>query len=195
MVTDPPYGVNYDPAWRNQAGRSINGTTRRMATGTVIKPIGARAVGKVVNDDRADWREAWAPFLGSVAYIWHVGTTADIVQDSLRPCLCNLLSTAYRHLMLSERCNGPQVALCAKCPGIPDCTPRAALGGARAEPSPSRHCSGHSSLLSGPKFPRQVKKPLSAVRRHKDGDPAQPAIVHGLGGWWVAVHRTSALSC
>jgi len=59
MVTDPPYGVNYDPAWRNQAGRSINGTTQRIATGTVIKPIGARAVGKVVNDDRADWREAW----------------------------------------------------------------------------------------------------------------------------------------
>ena len=22
MVTDPPYGVNYDPAWRNQAGRT-----------------------------------------------------------------------------------------------------------------------------------------------------------------------------
>src|ERR1700738_5155879 len=36
MVTDPPYGVNYDPAWRNQAGRSINGTTRRIAVGTVI---------------------------------------------------------------------------------------------------------------------------------------------------------------
>src|SRR6478752_8146784 len=67
MVTDPPYGVNYDPAWRNQAGRSINGTTRRIAAGAVIKPIGARAVGKVVNDDRADWREAWALFPGSVA--------------------------------------------------------------------------------------------------------------------------------
>src|ERR1700730_4031901 len=67
MVTDPPYGVNYDPAWRNQAGRSINGTTRRIAAGMVIKPIGARAVGKVVNDDRADWREAWALFPGSVA--------------------------------------------------------------------------------------------------------------------------------
>ena len=25
MVTDPPYGVNYDPAWRNQAGRSRHG--------------------------------------------------------------------------------------------------------------------------------------------------------------------------
>ena len=86
MVTDPPYGVNYDPAWRNQAGRSINGTTRRIAAGTVIKPIGARAVGKVVNDDRADWREAWALFPGSVAYIWHAGTKAGIVQDSLAAC-------------------------------------------------------------------------------------------------------------
>ena len=81
MVTDPPYGVNYDPAWRNQAGRSINGT----ATGTV-RPIGARAVGKVVNDDRADWREAWTLFPGSVAYIWHAGTKAGIVQDSLAAC-------------------------------------------------------------------------------------------------------------
>src|SRR5438105_5146611 len=86
MVTDPPYGVNYDPAWRNQAGRSINGTTRRIAAGPVIKPIGARAVGKVVNDDRADWREAWALFPGSVAYIWHAGTKAGIVQDSLAAC-------------------------------------------------------------------------------------------------------------
>ena len=48
MVTDPPYGVNYDPAWRNQVGRSINGTTQRIAAGTVIKPIGARAVGKAI---------------------------------------------------------------------------------------------------------------------------------------------------
>src|SRR4051794_1994191 len=48
---------------------------------TVIKPIGARAVGKVVNDDRADWREAWALFPGSVAYIWHAGTKAGIVQE------------------------------------------------------------------------------------------------------------------
>ena len=26
MVTDPPYGVSYDPAWRNQAGRSFRAT-------------------------------------------------------------------------------------------------------------------------------------------------------------------------
>jgi hypothetical protein len=45
MVTDPPYGVNYDPAWRNQAGRSINGTTQRIAAGTVIKPLKLCRVG------------------------------------------------------------------------------------------------------------------------------------------------------
>jgi len=43
MVTDPPYGVEYDPNWRNQA---LGQTTART--------------GKVLNDDRADWREAWA---------------------------------------------------------------------------------------------------------------------------------------
>ena len=36
--------------------------------------------------DRADWREAWALFPGSVAYIWHAGTKAGIVQDSLAVC-------------------------------------------------------------------------------------------------------------
>jgi hypothetical protein len=42
MVNDPPYGVNYDPAWRNQAGRSITadaGTpqeaTRRICAAVV----------------------------------------------------------------------------------------------------------------------------------------------------------------
>jgi hypothetical protein len=54
MVTDPPYGVEYDPSWRNQAGAA---RTRRT--------------GKVLNDDRADWREVWALFTGDVAYVWH----------------------------------------------------------------------------------------------------------------------------
>ena len=45
MVSDPPYGVEYDPSWRNKAGAA---STRRT--------------GKVLNDDRADWRDAWAPF-------------------------------------------------------------------------------------------------------------------------------------
>jgi DNA modification methylase len=74
MVTDPPYGVSYDPDWRNRTDRA-NG-----------KAIGARAVGQVRNDDRADWREAWALFPGSVAYVWHAGLFADVVAESLRAC-------------------------------------------------------------------------------------------------------------
>ena len=69
MVTDPPYGVEYDPAWRNRAGLSA---TRRT--------------GKVENDDRADWREAWALFPGEVAYVWHGALHAATVAESLEAC-------------------------------------------------------------------------------------------------------------
>jgi DNA modification methylase len=71
MVTDPPYGVVYDANWRNEADRA-NG-----------KPFGARAIGKVENDDKADWREAWALFPGDVAYVWHAGVQAGVVAESL----------------------------------------------------------------------------------------------------------------
>jgi DNA modification methylase len=67
MVTDPPYGVRYDPSWRERAGFTVN----------------EKKLGKVVNDDRADWREAWALFLGDVAYVWHAGLHAAEVQASL----------------------------------------------------------------------------------------------------------------
>jgi len=74
MVTDPPYGVEYDADWRNKATR---------ADGT---PIGASAVGKVENDSRADWREAWQLFNGDVAYVWHAGLFAPTVAESLAAC-------------------------------------------------------------------------------------------------------------
>jgi DNA modification methylase len=67
MVTDPPYGVDYDPTWRATAGVNQN----------------KRKLGKVANDNRADWREAWALFPGTVAYVWHAGRYASTVQDSL----------------------------------------------------------------------------------------------------------------
>jgi DNA modification methylase len=70
MVTDPPYGVKYDPSWRVKAGAASSGA----------------ALGKVLNDDRADWREAWALFPGSVAYVWHGGLHAGIVAESLMHC-------------------------------------------------------------------------------------------------------------
>jgi len=74
MVTDPPYGVEYDASWRNKALRSDG------------SPIGARAVGAVLNDDQADWREAWALFPGDVAYVWHAGNMAHVVAESLLAC-------------------------------------------------------------------------------------------------------------
>lgn len=70
MVTDPPYGVNYDADWRNGALREG-------------KKIGGRAVGKVTNDDRADWTPAWVLFPGDTAYVWHGGNHAPVVAESL----------------------------------------------------------------------------------------------------------------
>ena len=67
MVTDPPYGVEYDP------------THRRALQSANSKP----AQGVVMNDDRADWREAWALFPGDVLYVWHSGTKAHVVAESL----------------------------------------------------------------------------------------------------------------
>ena len=46
MVTDPPYGVEYDPNWSNEAARSSEGMGNRA--------LGAGAIGKVLNDGRAD---------------------------------------------------------------------------------------------------------------------------------------------
>ena len=42
--------------------------------------------GKVLNDDRADWREAWALFPGDVAYVWHGALHAATVAESLAAC-------------------------------------------------------------------------------------------------------------
>ena len=71
MVTDPPYGVEYDANWRNEAKR-FDGSV-----------IGGSAIGKVENDDNADWSEAWALFPGDVAYVWHAGNMAHVVAESL----------------------------------------------------------------------------------------------------------------
>jgi DNA modification methylase len=70
MVTDPPYGVEYDPAWRNEA---LSGQKTKRT-------------GMVLNDDRADWREAWTLFPGEVAYVWHGALHVATVAESLVAC-------------------------------------------------------------------------------------------------------------
>lgn len=66
MVTDPPYGVEYDPEWRHRRG--INKSERR---------------GKIQNDEQADWSEAWALFPGQIAYVWHGALRSTVVAESL----------------------------------------------------------------------------------------------------------------
>lgn len=70
MVTDPPYGVNYNADWRNKALRA-NG----------LGPEG-RAIGKVTNDHEVDWKLAYDLFKGTVCYVWHAGINAkEICQN------------------------------------------------------------------------------------------------------------------
>lgn len=71
MVTDPPYGVEYDATWRGKAGHANLGKNR---------------TGIVEHDDRADWRDSWALFPGNIAYVWHGGLMASVVADSLTAC-------------------------------------------------------------------------------------------------------------
>jgi DNA modification methylase len=73
MVTDPPYGVGYDAEWRDGHDRDIGAGALRSS----------RALGKVINDDRVDWTDAWTLFLGGIVYCWHAGVHAACVQQSL----------------------------------------------------------------------------------------------------------------
>jgi DNA modification methylase len=66
MVTDPPYGVAYDPSWRHRAG--VNKSKR---------------LGKVRNDHQADWGPTWALFPGNIAYVWHGALHSATVAESL----------------------------------------------------------------------------------------------------------------
>lgn len=64
MVTDPPYGVEYDPAWRDEAAKK----------GHIAYAPGS--IGNVANDERVDWSAAYALFPGDVVYVWHASMYA-----------------------------------------------------------------------------------------------------------------------
>lgn len=66
MVTDPPYGVEYDADWRNDA-----------------LGAGNRAIGKVTNDDQVDWGTAFSLSPSAVVYCWHADLHASNVEQSL----------------------------------------------------------------------------------------------------------------
>ena len=65
LLTDPPYGVNYDPSWRE--GSDLG--------------IGKRSKGKVANDDNHEWGEVYRFINAPIAYVWHGGKfTAEVAQ-------------------------------------------------------------------------------------------------------------------
>ena len=69
-VTDQPYAVELDPEWRVGAG---------------LQEKTAQS-GKIANDDRVDWTEAYRLFPGDVIYAWHAGIFGAEVASQLLAC-------------------------------------------------------------------------------------------------------------
>jgi DNA modification methylase len=65
MVTDPPYGVEYEAGWREE----IDGHHRESAS--------------VPNDNIIDWSLAWGLSPACVVYCYHAGIYAGATQNSL----------------------------------------------------------------------------------------------------------------
>jgi DNA modification methylase len=89
MITDPPYGAQYDPGWRAR---------RNLSRGKL-------AQGKVLHDDRADWREAYALCPGHTAYVWHGAMRGDVVAVGLAACGLQLRAQIIwvkQHFVLSR---------------------------------------------------------------------------------------------
>jgi len=76
MVTDPPYGVEYNSKWRDDADKK----------GKLGNKYPTKALGKVTNDDKIDWTETFSLFPGTIMYIWHADKYASKVQCSIENC-------------------------------------------------------------------------------------------------------------
>jgi DNA modification methylase len=79
MVTDPPYGVEYDPSWRGR---------RRVSSGRLVE-------GKVLNDDWAEWR-------GQLVYDPFLGLAASLIAAEMtgRSCCGLPISPSYVDVIL-----------------------------------------------------------------------------------------------
>ena len=91
MITDPPYGVEYDPSWRKDI-KDKHG-------------VAAKALGKVQNDGQVNWSKAWELFPGSIAYIWHAAKHGAEVEESITSLGYNIISQIIwvkQHFALSR---------------------------------------------------------------------------------------------
>lgn len=72
MITDPPYGVEYEAGWRAEA-KGTKKTKREESS-------------NLKNDNIADWYEAYSLFTGNIAYVWHASSFTDVVMNGLKKC-------------------------------------------------------------------------------------------------------------
>jgi len=71
MVTDPPYGVQYDASWRNKTN---------LQSG-IKRPTRATDYMTSEEDTITDWSKSFKHFKGDIAYIWHAGKyTYDVAK-------------------------------------------------------------------------------------------------------------------
>ena len=76
MVTDPPYGVEYNPSWREGLASQKGKTSK----------------GKVLNDNRYDWSEAYSLFTGDIAYVWHSSKYTHKFAENIENCGFDLIN-------------------------------------------------------------------------------------------------------
>ena len=89
MVTDPPYGVNYDSMWRYTTGI-------RTRKGSVVQ-------GNLRNDDdNADWQAAYALFPGRIAYVWMSSLAIPVAARGLDAC--GFIPALAHHLGQGSHC-------------------------------------------------------------------------------------------
>lgn len=81
LLTDPPYGVEYDANWRNDAAKK-----------GMIRYGTSKNLGKVQNDGNADWSAVYATFDCKVAYVWHAGKFSSLIQKNLEDCGYQIVS-------------------------------------------------------------------------------------------------------
>ena len=67
VITDPPYGVNYNPKWREELDHQRIGTSN----GNII-----------LNDNITDWSVVYSLFNSNIIYVWHPSNkTIDFGQS------------------------------------------------------------------------------------------------------------------
>jgi len=72
IVTDPPYGVEYDAEWRKKLDLD---DAEYTGDGSQIQ-----------NDNRVDWRGAYGLVNAPIIYVWHAGQLAAPVAASIEAC-------------------------------------------------------------------------------------------------------------